>query len=144
MTSMECWYRTAGIFQGGKLFMVFVVERRTTKFLPTKQYRIVLGCGLLYRNHKIHSQMLTKILPLEKYPLYGILARIVSYLFPPCLPLSLLSLSLCPPSSHRAGPPPPKKKDSATAQLLAWCQHKTKFYEVSFTLHLVSYSWCNV
>lgn len=23
-----------------------------------------------------------------------------------------------------------KKKDSATQQLLAWCQHKTKYYEV--------------
>ena len=27
--------------------MVFVVERRTTKFVPTKQYRIVPGCGLV-------------------------------------------------------------------------------------------------
>ena len=43
--------------------MVFVVERQTTKFLPTKQYRNVLGYGLVYRNHenvstnwpKIHS-----------------------------------------------------------------------------------------
>ena len=26
--------------------MVFVVERQTTKILPTKPYRIVLGCGL--------------------------------------------------------------------------------------------------
>ena len=24
-----------------------------------------------------------------------------------------------------------KKKDSATAQLLAWCQHKTRYYEVN-------------
>ena len=49
--------------------MVFVVERRTTKFLPMKQYRNVLGCGLVYHDHenfstnwpKIHSSR--KILP---------------------------------------------------------------------------------
>ena len=36
-------YHIAGIFRGGggKIFVVFVVERRTTKFLPMKQYRIV-------------------------------------------------------------------------------------------------------
>ena len=32
--------------------MVFMVERRTTKFLPTKHYRIVLGCGLVYCDHE--------------------------------------------------------------------------------------------
>jgi hypothetical protein len=30
---------------------------------------------------------------------------------------------------EKAGPPPPQKKTGATQQLLAWCQHKTKFYE---------------
>ena len=29
-------YRIAGIFWGGNIFVVFVVERRTTKHLPTK------------------------------------------------------------------------------------------------------------
>ena len=32
----------SGYFSEGKIFVVFVVERQTTKFLPTKQYRIVL------------------------------------------------------------------------------------------------------
>ena len=38
-------YCIVGIFRGGggKIFVVFVVEKRTTKFLPTKQYRIVPG-----------------------------------------------------------------------------------------------------
>ena len=48
------------------------------KFLPTKQYHIVPGSGLVYRNHEkvfhelAKSSLLTKILPAEKYPLYGI------------------------------------------------------------------------
>ena len=32
--------------------MVFVVERQATKFLPMKQYRMVPGCGLVYRDHE--------------------------------------------------------------------------------------------
>ena len=47
----EYWCRElpySGYFSGGKIFVVFVVERRTTKFLLTKQYRIVPGCGLVY------------------------------------------------------------------------------------------------
>ena len=35
--------------------MVFVVERRTTKFLPTKQYRNVQGCGLVYGDNENFS-----------------------------------------------------------------------------------------
>ena len=31
-----------------------------------------------------------------------------------------------------------KKKDTATQQLLAWCQHKTKYYEVSWSSALGS------
>ena len=46
---------------GGKIFVVFVVERRTTKFLPTKQYCIVLGCGLVYRDHENFSTNWPKI-----------------------------------------------------------------------------------
>ena len=50
--------------------MVFVVERQTTKFLPTKQYHVVLGCGLVYHNDEKFSTvsknlLLTKIL--QKY-----------------------------------------------------------------------------
>ena len=41
--------------------MVFVVERRTTKYLPTKQYCIVPGCGLVHRNHKKFSTNWPKI-----------------------------------------------------------------------------------
>ena len=37
---------------GGKILVVFMVERRTTKYLPMKQYCIVPGCGLVYRDHK--------------------------------------------------------------------------------------------
>ena len=32
----------SGYFSGGKIFVVFVVERQTTNFLPTTQYCIVL------------------------------------------------------------------------------------------------------
>ena len=49
-------YRTAGIFRGGKIFVFFVLERRTTKFLPTKQYRIV------WRSH-MYCTATTKIFP---------------------------------------------------------------------------------
>ena len=58
--------------------MVFVVEKRTTKFLPTKQYRIVPGVWFRVprpRNvfHELaKNSLLTKILPPEIYPLYGI------------------------------------------------------------------------
>ena len=45
----------SGYFSGGKIFAVFVVERRTMKFSPMKQYRIVPGCGLVYCDHKIFS-----------------------------------------------------------------------------------------
>ena len=45
VTSRQVPY--SGYFLRGKIFMVFVVERRTTKFVPTKQYRIVPGCGLV-------------------------------------------------------------------------------------------------
>ena len=41
--------------------MVFMVERRTTKILPMKQYHIVPGCGLVYRDHKNFSTNWPKI-----------------------------------------------------------------------------------
>ena len=49
-------YRIAGIFRGGKLFVVFVVERQTTKLLPTKQYRMV-------RRSHTYCTATTKIFP---------------------------------------------------------------------------------
>ena len=57
------------IFFGGKIFVVFMVERRAVKFLPMKQYRIVPGCGLVYHDHKnffhelAKNSLLTKIYP---------------------------------------------------------------------------------
>ena len=42
----------SGYFSGGKIFVVFLVEKRTTKILPAKQYCIVLGCGLEYCDHE--------------------------------------------------------------------------------------------
>ena len=57
--------------------MVFVVERRTTRFLPTKVYHIVPGRGLVYCDHEkifpklAKNSLLTKTLLPEKYPLYG-------------------------------------------------------------------------
>ena len=41
--------------------MVFVVERRTSKFLTTKQDRIVLGCALVYCDHENFSTNWPKI-----------------------------------------------------------------------------------
>ena len=35
--------------------MVFVVERRTTNVFLMKQYRILPGCGLVYRDHENFS-----------------------------------------------------------------------------------------
>ena len=54
-------YRTAGIFPGGEIFVNFMVERRTTKYLPMKQYCIVPGCGLGYRNQENISTNWPKI-----------------------------------------------------------------------------------
>ena len=51
----------SGYFSGGKIFVVFVVERRTTKFLPTKRYCIVPRCGLVYRDHEHFSTNCLKI-----------------------------------------------------------------------------------
>ena len=41
--------------------MVFVVERRTMRFLPTKVYCIIPGCGLVYRDHENVSPNWPKI-----------------------------------------------------------------------------------
>ena len=69
----------SGYFSGGNIFMVFVVGRRTTKYLPTKTPH---ACTQNRRqtaqprnfSHEIAKIMtFTKILPLEKYPLYGII-----------------------------------------------------------------------
>ena len=46
---MSMYIPYSGYFSGGKIFVVFVVERRNTKFLPTTQYHKVPGCGLVSR-----------------------------------------------------------------------------------------------
>ena len=55
------------------MFVVFVVERQTTKFLPMKQYHIVLGCGLVYCNDENFStfQKFTAHKNSAKIPLYS-------------------------------------------------------------------------
>ena len=59
---------------GVKIFVVFVVERQTMKFLPTKQYctvrRLHTYCTATTKIFPKNS-LLTKILPPDKYPLYG-------------------------------------------------------------------------
>ena len=47
--------------------MVFVVERRTMKFLPTKQFRVIPGCGLVYCDHKNISMNWPKICCSRKF-----------------------------------------------------------------------------
>ena len=51
----------SGYFLGGKIFLVFMVERQTTKFLPTKQYHNLLGCDLVYCDHENISTNWPKI-----------------------------------------------------------------------------------
>ena len=60
----------SGYFSGGKIFVVFMVERRSTKFVPMKQYRVVQGCGSVYRDHENFSTNWPKIHCSRKfYPL---------------------------------------------------------------------------
>ena len=42
----------SGYFSGDKIFVVFVVERRTTKFYSTAEYR---GCGLEYHDQNVST-----------------------------------------------------------------------------------------
>ncbi len=55
------YYRITGILGGGGILVVFVVERRTTKIIPMKEYRIVPECGLVYRDHENVSTNWPKI-----------------------------------------------------------------------------------
>ena len=57
-------YRIAGIFRGVK-FLWLRGEPQT--FLPMKQYRIVLGCGLVYRNHENFSMNWPKLHCSQKF-----------------------------------------------------------------------------
>ena len=50
------------------MFVVFVVERRTMKFLSMKHYRIVPGCGLVYCDHEYFSTNWPKIHCSQKFP----------------------------------------------------------------------------
>ena len=60
----------SGYFSGGQIFVAFIVERRTTKFLPKKWYRIVPGCGLVYHDHENFTTNWPKIYCSQKfYPL---------------------------------------------------------------------------
>ena len=81
--TMGCWWILySWYFLGGKIFMVFVVERQTTKFFPTKQYHIVLGCGLVYHNHKNLSTNWPKIHCSQTfYP-----SKNTCYMVPDCKP----------------------------------------------------------
>ena len=47
--------------------MVFVVERQTMKFLPMKQYHIVLECGLVYCNDEHFSTKFPKMYCSQKF-----------------------------------------------------------------------------
>ena len=104
--------------------MVFVAERRTTKFLPMKQYHIVPGCGLVYRDYKKFSTNWPKIhcsrnftpqeIPAIRYTTPFFTSHFPSsfppyytFLSPSSLPPSLpssISLSPLPPSLHPSLP----------------------------------------
>ena len=89
----------SGYFSGGKSFLVFVVERRTTNFLPTKQYRIVPGCGLVYRDHANFSTNWPKFTAHENFTPRKIPAiRYVEVV--PTLSLTLKGLACTPVPSN--------------------------------------------
>ena len=56
-------YRIAGIFRrgGGKIFVVFMVERRTTKIFTHETVLQSTGCGLVYCAHENFSTNWPKI-----------------------------------------------------------------------------------
>ena len=68
----------SGYFSRGNIFVVFVVERRTTKYLHTKKRKPRRVPRARAQNREIFFHEIakittfTKILPLKKYPLYGI------------------------------------------------------------------------
>ena len=67
----------SGYFSGGKSFVVFM----NTKFLPTKQYHKVPGCGLVSRVHKnIYTNWL-KIHCSRKLPNNNVLYLFTQQLF---------------------------------------------------------------
>jgi len=57
----------SGYFSGGQVFVVFVVERQTTKFVPMQQCRIVPGCGLVYHNNEYFSTNWPKLHCSQKF-----------------------------------------------------------------------------
>ena len=64
----------SGYFSGGKTFVVFVIERRTTDHETVPHSTGV--CFSIRRPRKVfhelaQNSLLAKILPPEKYPLYG-------------------------------------------------------------------------
>ena len=54
-------YRIAGIFRGVKVLWFLWLRGEPQTFLLTKQYRIVLGCGLVYCDHENVSTNWPKI-----------------------------------------------------------------------------------
>ena len=97
------YYRIAGILRGGgdKIFVIFVVERPTTKFLPTKQYCIVLGCGLVYHDHENFSTNCPKIHCSQKfYPPKNIRHTVVTSSTTCALQLSLQQIHVHGVQAH--------------------------------------------
>ena len=74
---MKVYIPYSGYFSGGKSFMVFVVERRTTKLFIHKTVPHSIGVWFSvprprkFFHELAKNSLLTKILPPEKYPLYG-------------------------------------------------------------------------
>ena len=68
----------SGYFSGGKIFVVFMVDRRNTKYLPTKPVpqSTRVWFSIPHPRKFFHEQtknsLIMKILPPEKYPLYSI------------------------------------------------------------------------
>ena len=84
-----------------------MVERRNTKFLPTKQYCKVPGCGLVYHDHENFSMnwpknsLLTKIYPPKNthYTVYNTCSELkLQQTAPHMLPFPLAPHVTAPPS----------------------------------------------
>ena len=106
---------------GGKIFVVFVVERRTMKFLSTKQYHIVLGCGLVYRDHEKFSTNWPKIHCSRKFhppknTRYTVFMCVHKYLHK-CVCKVCYYIWTCNLISGTSLPPP---RDQLTCILSAW------------------------
>ena len=82
----------SGYFSGVKFSWFSWLRGEPQNILPTKQYCIVLGCGLVYRDHEHFLRTGQKFtahenFTPEKYPLYGILCLINMHVHIHCLVL---------------------------------------------------------